>query len=104
MKLAWNITYVIEPQYVDQWRHWMMKEHLPRLMSTGCFESYRLNKLIGLPDSEDPTYSVQLVALNRSDLLRYQNQHQEEYDRLLYQHFKDQVVEFRTTMVVVEEG
>ena len=104
MKIAYNITYVVNPRHVDQWRLWMMKDHLLRIMETGCFESYRMHKLIGLSDSDDPTYSVQLLAQNKADLDRYLSLYQEEHDRLLHRNFKDKLVEFRTTMVVVAEG
>lgn len=94
----------MDPQHVDRWRSWMTKNYLPRLMDTGCFLSYRLHKLIGLPDSDEPTYSVQLLAENKTMLERYQKEYESDHNQLLAQYFKDKLVEFRTIMMVVEEG
>ncbi|MBY5957770.1 DUF4286 family protein [Membranicola marinus] len=104
MKLAYNITYVVDPQYVDRWRIWMIKNYLPGIMETGCFLSYRLHKLVGLNSNEEPTYSVQLIAKNKIMLQRYQRNHESNYMRLLNHQFKEKYVEFRTTMVVVDES
>lgn len=82
----------------------MTKNYLPGIMDTGCFLSYRLHKLIGLPGSDEPTYSVQLLAKNKNMLDRYQREHERNHEQLLSRHFKEKFVEFRTTMVVVDES
>ena len=104
MKIAYNITYVVDAKHVDTWRIWMTKQYLPKLMETGCFLSYKLHKLIGLPSTDDPTYSVQLVADDKSQLQLYQSKYEGEHINLLNNRFKNKLVEFRTTMVVVDEG
>ena len=82
----------------------MKKKYLPMLMDTGCFLGYRLHKLIGLPDSDDPTYSVQFLVDNKSKLHQYQQKYESEHDQFLHRHFKDNLVEFRTTMVIIDEN
>ncbi len=94
----------MDPQHVDRWRNWMKKSYLPSVMDTGYFLSYRLHKLIGLPGSDEPTYSVQLLAKNKTMLERYQKEYESGHNQLLARHFKDKLVEFRTTMVVIDEG
>ena len=104
MKLAYNITYVVDPQHVDHWRLWMTREYLPKLMDTGCFLSYRLHKMIGLPNSDEPTYNVQLLVENKSMLNQYQQKYESDHNQFLHRQFKNKLVEFRSTMAVVEEG
>lgn len=104
MKIAYNITYIVDSRIVDQWRYWMINEYLPAVMKTGCFESYRLHKLVGLPDSDEPTYSVQLVAQKKARLLEYQKRYEREHLKMVSKKYRDALVEFRTTMVVINEG
>ena len=82
----------------------MVSEHLPAIMQSGCFLSYRLHKLIGLGHTDEPTYSLQFLVKDKNRLQKYQEAYEIDHNQHLYEHFRDKVVEFRTTMVVVDEG
>ena len=82
----------------------MIRSYLPRLMASGCFESYRLHKLVGLPQEDAPTYAVQLMASSKKMLDQYLKIHEEEDQNLMLDQFGDKLVEFRTVMLVVDEG
>lgn len=73
-------------------------------MGTGCFLSYRLHKLIGLPGKDDPTYSLQLLTNGKSELEKYQSEFETDFIAYLNKNFKNKYVDFRTTMVVIDES
>lgn len=104
MKVAYNITFVVEADLADDWRQWIKSTYLPKLMESDCFREYRFHKLIGLPKQESPTYSLQLIADNKINIKRYQDQFEVDHINLTSECFKDRVLEFRTLMVIIDVG
>ncbi|NNF21237.1 MAG: DUF4286 family protein, partial [Saprospiraceae bacterium] len=40
-RILYNVTVKIQAAFVDDWKKWMTERHIPDVMATGCFESYR---------------------------------------------------------------
>lgn len=75
----------------------MQEEHIPEVMKTGKFVSYRLLKVLDSPN-EGVTYCVQFVAENMTDYLEYQEKFASELQAEAIHYFENQVVAFRTLM------
>ena len=57
-----NITSKVENDINEDWLSWQKEEHIPAIMETGCFQSFRFHQLIEQEESEGKTYVLQLVA------------------------------------------
>ena len=72
----------------DEWLNWMISEHIPEVMNTGCFSAYGIFKLL-LPETHSGiTYVIQYECRSSEDYLKYrekfastlQAKHSEKFD------------------------
>lgn len=104
MMVLYNVTITLERDVADAWLQYMKETHLPDVMGTGMFLSYRLCRLLGHDTPEDVTYTVQYLC---SDMQRYEQYRDEFAPALqadLLEKFRDKFVAFRSLMEVVVNG
>ena len=99
--IIYNVTSNIDKSVHDQWLIWI-KEHIPQVLSTGCFTEAKLTKVL-VDDDQDATYSVQYRAKSRDDLERYYAQFAEALRQDAVKRFADKVLAFRTELEVIDE-
>ena len=66
----YNVTVNISDDAHEEWLDWMKKEHIPDVLRTGCFASYRILKLLFVND-EGHTYSIQYYFSGMGDIENY---------------------------------
>ena len=64
-RVSYEVTAMVEPQLVDQFERFMVEDHIPALMATGCFRSAAIVRL------EPGRYRMRYEAETRSELDRY---------------------------------
>ena len=100
--LLYNVTVTIDLDAHDAWLQWMRERHIPDVMATGMFESYRMCRLLGHEHTDAEIYAMQYLVKDMDHLLRYQREFgpalQQEQQRL----FDGKYAVFRTAMEVVE--
>lgn len=69
--IIYNVTIKVEHSIAGDWRSWMLKEHIPMLIDTGCFTGARLFRLLEQDDTEGPTFCAQYTCATREDYERY---------------------------------
>lgn len=102
--LLYNVTITVDLDVHEDWANWMRETHIPDVMSTGMFLSYRLNRMIGHEHEDSEIYTVQYLVKDMAHLMRYQQefapalqqQHRERYD--------GKYAVFRTVMEVVDHN
>lgn len=99
--IIYNVTSTIDNSVHDKWLLWI-KEHIPQVLSTGCFIEAKLTKVL-VDDDQHATYSVQYRAKSREDLERYYTTHAEGLRSDVLKHFADKVLSFRTELEVIDE-
>lgn len=69
--LLYNVTIGIDHDLESEWLRYMKEKHIPEVMQTGMFESYRMFKV--LHDQHDGTisYSVQYFARTMDHIEQY---------------------------------
>jgi len=95
--LLYNVTSIIEDGTAAQWLQWMQDEHIPKVMETGKFVSYRLLKVLDSPN-EGVTYCAQYVAESITEYQQYQEKFAPGLQAEVFQRFETRVVSFRTLM------
>ena len=87
--IIYSVTVNINKSVEDDWLRWMKEKHIPDVMNTGCFVSYRITRLLS-PESYDPdstTYNIQYTLESLGKLREYQHlyapplqkEHEERY-------------------------
>ena len=99
--IIYNVTVKVDPSIAGRWLEWMVGEHIPRILETGCFTSYQLVRLLEVDDSDGPTYAIQYYALSKADYNRYVELHAAVLQKQSYEKWGDGFMAFRSLMQVV---
>ncbi len=102
--LIYNVTITLDRDIEQDWRTWMMDKHIPDVMMTGMFVSYRLNRLLNHEHQEAEIYTVQYMAKDMATLQRYL---EEFAGPLQVEHkarYEGKYAVFRTVMELVDHN
>ena len=99
--IIYNVTLKVEHSIADQWLTWLKDEHIPDMISTGCFTHATILHLLEADDTESITYAVQYHAANKSLYDRYMENFSEEMRKKGTDKWSNKFIAFRTVMKVV---
>ena len=100
--IIYNVTVKVEQQIAEQWLQWLLEEHIPDIMQTGCFFDYKVVRLLEVDDKEGPTYAIQYAARSKADYNRYIEIYSSEMRKRSLEKWREQFVAFRSVMEVVQ--
>lgn len=100
----YNVTITVDIDIHEDWARWMRDSHIPDVMTTGMFLSYRMGRLMGHEHVDSEIYTVQYLVKDMAHLRRYQ----EEFAPKLQQEHRDRYdgkfAAFRTVMEVIDHN
>ncbi|HEX4958500.1 MAG TPA: DUF4286 family protein [Lacibacter sp.] len=99
--IIYNVTIKVEWAIHDQWLQWMQQEHMPELISTGCFYQSQLLRLIEVDEEEGPTYAAQYYAESKALYNQYIEKFSVEKREKAFQKWGSRFIAFRSVMQVV---
>jgi hypothetical protein len=73
--VVYNITVSVDLDVHESWLGWMRHTHIPDVMSTGMFISYRLTKMLGHEHEDMEIYAVQYLCKDMAHLQTYQEEY-----------------------------
>src|SRR5947208_2311581 len=94
--IIYNVTVKVELQIADAWLRWIISEHIPEILQTGCFQSYTIGRLLETDDSEGPTYAIQYRAESKADYNRYIEIHASRMRKKTFDKWGEQCIAFRS--------
>ncbi|RYY00682.1 MAG: DUF4286 family protein [Gammaproteobacteria bacterium] len=100
--IIYNVTVKVEQSIADAWLKWLLEEHLPAIMSTGCFASNKVVRLLEVDDSEGPTYAIQYHADSKAGYNRYIEMHAAAMRQKSFDKWGNRFISFRSVMEVVQ--
>lgn len=95
--LLYNVTTIIDDTAADSWLKWMEDVHIPNVMASGKFVSYRLLRVLDSPN-EGVTYCAQYVVEHMADYQDYQEKFAPALQAEVNERFENKFVSFRTLM------
>lgn len=99
--LIYNVTIKIDWSIEKDWTGWMLDEHMPEVVATGCFESSRLLRLLEVDETDGPTFAAQYIAESKEAYNAYIQQHAPAMRKKVTEKWGNQLVAFRSLMEVV---
>lgn len=96
--IVYNVTVKVATHVAEDWLRWQLKEHGPKLISTGCFTGFKIHRLLEVDDAEGPTYTVQYFANSFSDYKQYQQEFASALQQEAYDRWGNLFIAFRTIM------
>lgn len=103
-KLIYNVTVKIDPSIEADWMAWMTDVHIPKVMETGRFESYKLSQLLFQDDAQGKTYAIQYVCASMKVFHQYQSKEAPKLQEEHTKRYKDSFVAFRSVLQIESEG
>lgn len=101
MRILYNVTVKIDPAIEKEWLEWMLSNHIPEVMATGCFSENKVCRLLDQDDSDGGTYSFQYVAESRGQYQRYQDEFAPALQKDHRTRYEGKFVAFRTLLQIV---
>jgi hypothetical protein len=102
--LLYNVTITIDLDIHEDWVRWMRETHIPDVMSTGMFVSYRMSRLVGHEHVDSEIYTVQYLVKDMAHLMRYQEEFAPELQRQHRERYEGKFAAFRTVMELMDHN
>ncbi len=103
-KILYNVTVKIIKEKADDWIQWMSETHIPDVMQTGKFLSYRMSELFDEEADDGRTFAIQYVAQDMETFQDYQSHHAKTLQQDHATRYANQYVAFRTLMQILKES
>jgi len=97
-KFLYNVTINIDLDVHDEWLEWMKTVHVPKVMATGMFDSFRIFRLLNDPSNEGATYSFQYFAQSLDAIELYLGKYAPPLIEEHMEKYKNKHVAFRTLL------
>ena len=102
-RILYNVTVSVDAANFQQWLGFMRTEHIPKIISTGCFSGYKICKMLD-ESSDNYTIAVQYFADSVENFERYQKQFAAPLQKEYIQNFGSSAPAFRSVLHALEEG
>ncbi len=97
----YNVTIKVSNEIAEAWLIWLRSEHIPDVLSTGCFTKATILHLFEMDDQESVTYAVQYHAESKASYNLYIDKFADSLRQKSYDKWGDRFVAFRTVMQIV---
>ncbi len=98
----YNVTVKPDWSIHEAWLQWMQQEHMPEVVSTGCFTHAQLLRLLETEEEEGPTYAAQYFAESKPGYNRYIELYAAGMRQKAIDKWGDRFIAFRSLMQVVQ--
>ena len=99
--IIYNVTIKVEHSIVQDWLAWLKEEHIPEMISTGCFTNATILRLLEVDDTEGPTYAVQYHAASNDLYNNYIENFSDEMRKKGAEKWGSRFIAFRSVMQIV---
>ncbi len=100
--IAYNVTVKVDLEINNIWVEWMKKDHIPKVLETGCFTGYKFFRIVEEDQTDGITYAVQYYANSMSDYFEYKEKFAPALQKETRDIFPDKFVAHRTILREVE--
>src|ERR1700748_431239 len=101
--LVYNETIIIEENSYLEWLEWMKNIHIPAIMATGYFDSYKILNVVDSPN-EGVTSCVQYYTSTSENFGKFYEEHFNKFQSIHQQRYEHKFVLYNTLMEVIDEG
>jgi hypothetical protein len=99
--VLYNVTIILDEEIHTDWLFWMKQQHIPEVMATSCFVSYRMLKVLDSPN-EGVTYCIQYIADTQEKYDEYLTRFAPALRAAFPERFSNKFVIYRTFMEFVD--
>lgn len=96
--ILYNVTVNVDTEIHTEWLEWMKAHHIPKVMATGCFQGFKILKLLTELDNGGVTYTVQYFLKDMATYEGYSNEFAPALQREHSLRYEGKLVAFRTLL------
>jgi hypothetical protein len=100
--IVYNVTIQVENTIAREWLDWLRAEHIPEMISTGCFTKAQVHRLLETDETEGRTYAVQYYANSRDLYNRYIEKFSDALRKKGIEKWGNRFIAFRSVMELVD--
>ena len=101
--IVYNVTVKIDLAVAEDWLAWMKSEHIPEVLATGMFVSYRMLRIMNAEDTDGISYAIQYTCKDNATLQAYFAKYAPDLQKKHKERYNNSYIAIRTLMKVVEE-
>jgi hypothetical protein len=94
----YNVTIGIDPDVEQEWLQWMKEIHIPDVLRTGMFTSYKMYKVLHDNNDGSVSYSVQYFSVSLENVVQYLEVFAPTLVDQHHEKFQNKHVAFRTLL------
>ncbi|MCU0329975.1 MAG: DUF4286 family protein [Candidatus Kapabacteria bacterium] len=72
--ILYRVQVVLQRDIYDDWLHYMLHDHIPEVLATGCFSGYSIARVVDA-SADDITVCISYSCASMSAYDRYQSQY-----------------------------
>jgi len=92
----------VDTDVSEQWKQWMLEEHIQKVMDSGKFYSYKFCRLIDT-DEDGVTFATQYFSHSIVAFNEYLEQYAPALKKEAIEKFGDKFIAFRTVLEIIKE-
>ena len=96
--IVYNVTVKIDLSVHEVWLRWMKEEHIPRVLETGCFTTYKMYRIMEDNQADGMSYAIQYFANELSNYFTYKELHAARLQKETADTFPNKYHAFRTLL------
>ena len=96
--ILYNVTVAVDKKIEQEWVIWMKNVHIPEVMDTNQFESFKFLKVMNTEDPESNSYSIQYFAEGIQNIQMYMAAFAPELQQKALNKWPNQIAAFRTLL------
>jgi Domain of unknown function (DUF4286) len=100
--LIYNVTVTLDLGIRTDWERWMIETHIPDVMATGMFISYRFNRLLNHEHDDAEIFTVQYLVKDEMHLRYYLEDYAPALQAEHKARYEGRYTVFRTLMEVID--
>jgi hypothetical protein len=102
--IVYNITVSVDLDVHEDWVSWMKETHIPDVMSTGMFVSYRLTRMLNHEHTDMEIYAVQYLCKDMAHLTTYQKDFAEALQADHRKRYDGKYTVFRSLLEIIDHN
>ena len=100
--IIYNVTTKVHNSIADEWLQWVKDIHTKDILNTGCFNDFKIVKLLETDETEGPTYAIQYHAESKALYNRYIEKFSVEMRNAAFTKWGDKFLSFKSVMQIVD--
>lgn len=102
--IIYNVTITLDLEIAEEWVEWMVNTHIPDVMRTGMFISYRMGRLLNHEHKDSEIFTIQYVVESMERLYEYIDDYSESLQGVHSKRYHGRYAIFRTVMDLTAQG